>query len=200
MDDALLWYSELDNVTRNDWTKLRSAFLRRYATAGPSSTAVTPQPTVHVIRPARWSIFGSRKPPEIKKGRIEIFLKEHAKTLGFIAYDKNLATFSIVQDPAKAQVVSIPKHKKKARLHMQMEGLRTIDQYPYIGLALKNHDGDTSHIIPPPLPVNLYGNLDYLKPSSLCQRDPDQGWARAETPIATWAFRACTETKVREDQ
>ncbi|KIO32023.1 hypothetical protein M407DRAFT_19049 [Tulasnella calospora MUT 4182] len=185
--DALLWYSDLDDKTRNDWSKLRSAFLRRYSTP-----AIIPQPAV--ARPAKWNIF-SRRIPEPTKGRIEIFLKEHAKTLGFIAYNKNLATFSIVQNPAEAQVFSIPHHKKKSIVQIRMEGFPPDNQYPNIGLALVNNDGvEAPDAIPPPLPMNLYGELDYLKPSSLCSKDPDHGWIMGDRPMATWAFRACTES------
>ncbi|KAG8903551.1 hypothetical protein FRC01_009165 [Tulasnella sp. 417] len=124
-------------------------------------------------------------------------LQEQAKTIGFIAYDKDSAAFKLVQDPAEAQVFSVPRHKKKAVIHIKMNGLSTEDPYPYVGLALKNPNDasvETQHTVPPPLPVNLYGNLDYMKPSSLCCRDPDRDWVKANRPLATWALKPCTES------
>lgn len=195
--DALLWYSSLDDDTRNSWSKLRNMFLQRYSQAARPASPSLASPTLPLIPvpsgattppPAASS---PRSPSHVRRGRIEVFLHEHATTLGFIAYNSDLETFSIVRDMSEAQVISFTKDPNSTPFHIRMEDTPVGTQYPYVGLAVWD-GGRDSYVIPPPLQVKLFGSLDPIRPSSACSKKP--GWIIGDRPIATWALRACTES------
>lgn len=127
-NDSLHWYSELDEETRNSWSKLRVALLRQYRLIPtPAASLLAPIPgdssipgTPATAGPVTHFGLPPQSAPAIKRGHIEVFLQEHATTLGFIAYDAESATFSIVRAREEAQVVTIPRDPGRVPFHISM--------------------------------------------------------------------------------
>lgn len=128
-DDALLWYSNLDEETYNSWRKLRMALLKQYyhdhkrssarpivgpldlaSASGPSAAASTKQA----------STPPSPSAPRKIRGRIEVFLYRYPVTVGFLAYNLESSKFSIVRDVNQAQVISFPKDPKEDIVSIRM--------------------------------------------------------------------------------
>ncbi|KIO16059.1 hypothetical protein M407DRAFT_13001 [Tulasnella calospora MUT 4182] len=107
--------------------------------------------------------------------KIEILLPNYGKTIGFLAYrpeDGVSTNFVIVEDLTQAPLISFPKNPQNTPFHIQIEGNPTSNQYPYLGLALKNEHGTPSHVVPesPPYerrPGRAYGRrrAKYMQPN-----------------------------------
>ncbi|KIO32022.1 hypothetical protein M407DRAFT_19048 [Tulasnella calospora MUT 4182] len=209
-DDSLLWYSDLDEEIRNSWSKLRKALLEQYLRSLGYSLSPSAAPTLRNLRvpqgpaagpPPQASSF-SNTPPDLWRGKIEILLPNYGKTIGFLAYrpgDGVPTNFVIVEDLTQAQLISFPKNPQNTPFHIQIEGNPTSNQYPYLGLALKNEDGTPSHVVPASLPYGYrpgtafrrqLGDPHAVKPSAYCSRKPV--WETGNRRVATWIFKACS--------
>lgn len=199
--DSLLWYSDLDEAIRNSWSELRRALLRQYLqnrqhnppSAVPPAPGNSYLPQPPAAGPARRARPLSQSPSDIRRGRIEVFLPQHARTVGFLAFNERASTFSTVQDLAQAQVISFPNVPLNSRFHIRMEGPQVPTQYPYLGLALKNVYEIAPHIIPPPLRATAMQAEDITRPSEYCRSKSLPGPA-GRAPIATWIFRHCAQS------
>lgn len=128
--DSLLWYSDLDEAIRNSWSELRRALLRQYLqnrqhnppSAVPPAPGNSYLPQPPAAGPARRARPLSQSPSDIRRGRIEVFLPQHARTVGFLAFNERASTFSTVQDLAQAQVISFPNVPLNSRFHIRMAG------------------------------------------------------------------------------
>ncbi|KAG8952243.1 hypothetical protein FRC04_004950 [Tulasnella sp. 424] len=159
IDDSLLWYMDLDEDTCNSWRKLRRALVQQYGigtrNVEPPSTGpargpqdlVTPRPPVG--GPTTWTTPSAPNIPRERRGKIEVFLYNYPKTVGFLAYDAALSNFSIVPNADRAQVVSFLQNIRDSPFSIRMEGLPAHTQYPHVGLVLVNDGSNPLQTVPP---------------------------------------------------
>lgn len=159
-DAAALWYSNLDDRTRNSWNRLRKSLTTRYGPAPqyssapfvgqgpnmlpPDSPYITPLPPVQ--RPPfgapQFAPYPTReKAPNELRGRIEVFVPDRNLWLGFLtyAYDSYGTGMSFSVSGAKegSTTVSFVPDSDGKPVQLRVEDGSFDVQHPYVGLALE---------------------------------------------------------------
>ncbi|KAG9019211.1 hypothetical protein FRB90_005286 [Tulasnella sp. 427] len=149
-NDALIWYSDLDEDTCNSWRKLRKALLERYH---PMARESGSQAAARIFRPSDLQVRAPAvqrvEPPSAStpamRGRVEVFRYEYPESLGYLSSGCLLSisfrSFSIVvKDQNQGLIVSFPQDSQESpfdlsRTDNQMYGLGMSSQDGYLVLS-----------------------------------------------------------------
>ncbi|KAG9019213.1 hypothetical protein FRB90_005288 [Tulasnella sp. 427] len=162
--DALLWYTTLDDRSRNSWFRLRKALVNRFPPQlGPTPTLTSGMiPMRHASTgPMLSPSFGGPPIPEERnpnelKGRIEIFAPEKNLWLGYMAtLYVNVGTIcGVGTDKDTANLVTFVPDQDGKPFQLSHGNMTPADfNYPYMGVAL-DEPGSTQVPQPsiPPFP------------------------------------------------
>ncbi|KAG8916108.1 hypothetical protein FRC01_003372 [Tulasnella sp. 417] len=153
--EAMIWFSGLDEKTRNNWTKLRKALVNRFGskpqTLATSTLAVPTAQQAHALKlqtermraiqlayvAASTAQTREREPNELR-GHVEVFVPEQNLLLGFLAHSFPLAgtTISIAGNKISSALVSFVPDQDGKPVQLRAGGGNPDVFHPYIGLAL----------------------------------------------------------------
>lgn len=151
----MLWYCNLDEKTRNTWTRLRKALAARYGNKPQPKSFIGPVPGIaQILSVGQLSSVQAERlrnlqmlhqatlretAPNELRGHVEVFVPETNLWLGFLGYSFGAAgaDLSISGNKLGAALVSfVPNPEGKP---VQLRIVRAINLSPFVELILRKY-------------------------------------------------------------